>query len=80
MVPTPALPAIGRWVDREDPKAKVNEALWKVTPDVVMFAEADRNLGTTYLLDDNLVERIMAAPGGRQPRRRCAAAAAPSRG
>ena len=56
-----ALPAIGRWVDQEDPKDKVNEALWNVTPDVVMFAEVDRNLETTYLLDDNLVNDTPAA-------------------
>lgn len=56
-----ALPAIGRWVDREDPREKVIEALWNLTPDVVMFAEADRNLATTYVIDDDLANNTPAA-------------------
>lgn len=49
------LAVIGQWVDREDPTDNVKEALWNITPDVVMFTDGDRDLATTYVLDDNLL-------------------------
>ena len=55
------LPGVGAWLDREDPTEKVKEALWNLTPDVVMFTEADRTLGSTYTLDDNLFVDTSAA-------------------
>lgn len=55
------LPALGAWVDREDPTEKAREALWSLTPDVVMFSEADRTFATTYTLDDNLFVDTPAA-------------------
>lgn len=55
------LPTIGVWSDREDPKEAANQALWDLTPDVVMFSEADRSLESTYTLDDNLFVNMSAA-------------------
>lgn len=55
------LPGVGAWLDREDPTEKVKETLWNLTPDVVMFTEADRTLGSTYTLDDNLFVDTSAA-------------------
>lgn len=55
------LPALAAWVDREDPTEKAKETLWSLTPDVVMFSEADRTLATTYTLDDNLFVDTPAA-------------------
>lgn len=55
------LPILGAWVDREDPTEKTGNELWSITPDVVMFTEADRTLATTYVLDDALVANVPAA-------------------
>lgn len=55
------LSELGVWVDREDPSKKVAESLWNLTPDVVMFAEADRTLASTYTLDDNIVADVPSA-------------------
>jgi len=55
------LPALGAWVEREDPTEKVKEELWALTPDVVMFTEPDRTLASTYTLDDALVADAPAA-------------------
>ncbi|MEX2498921.1 MAG: AAA family ATPase [Wenzhouxiangellaceae bacterium] len=55
------LPELGAWVDREDPSEKVTDILWNRTPDVVMFAQADRTLASTYTLDDNLIADVPPA-------------------
>lgn len=55
------LPELGVWVDREDPSGKVADSLWNCTPDVVMFAEADRTLASSYTLDDNIVADVPSA-------------------
>lgn len=49
------------WVDREDPTEYVKEKLWRLTPDVVMFTEADRALASTYTLDDALLTEVPVA-------------------
>ncbi|MDQ6527395.1 AAA family ATPase [Nocardioides sp. LHD-245] len=55
------LPALGAWVDRDDPTETTKEELWNRTPDVVMFTEADRTLASTYTLDDGLLGDVPAA-------------------
>jgi predicted ATP-dependent endonuclease of OLD family len=52
---------LGIWVDREDPTEATQKQLWTLTPDVVMFTEADRSLASTYTLDDSLVSDVPAA-------------------
>lgn len=53
--------SLGAWVDREDPTERAKEALWNLTPDVVMFTEADRTLASTYTLDDALLGDVPTA-------------------
>lgn len=55
------LPSLGAWVDREDPTEGAKKALWNLTPDVVMFTEADRTLASTYTLDDSLLGDVPTA-------------------
>jgi len=49
------LSSLGSLIDREDPTEGVKKKLWSLTPDVVMFTEADRTLASTYTLDDSLL-------------------------
>lgn len=53
--------SLGVWVDREDPTERTRKALWNLTPDVVMFTEADRTLASTYTLDDALLGDVPIA-------------------
>lgn len=53
--------SLGAWVDREDPTERTKKALWNLTPDVVMFTEADRTLASTYTLDDALLGDVPTA-------------------
>ena len=53
--------SLGAWVDREDPTERTKKALWSLTPDVVMFTEADRTLASTYTLDDVLLGDVPTA-------------------
>lgn len=53
--------SLGAWVDREDPAERTKKALWNLTPDVVMFTEADRTLASTYTLDDVLLGDVPTA-------------------
>lgn len=55
------LSSIEAWVDREDPTERIKTALWNLTPDVVMFTEADRTLASTYTLDDSLLSDVPTA-------------------
>ncbi|QSR32336.1 hypothetical protein CFI00_17960 [Nocardioides sp. S5] len=55
------LSSLGAWIDREDPAETTKKELWKLTPDVVMFTEADRTLASTYTLDDALLGDVPAA-------------------
>ncbi|MFV0405214.1 MAG: hypothetical protein ACK5LN_00050 [Propioniciclava sp.] len=55
------LSSLGAWVDRDDPAETTKKELWKLTPDVVMFTEADRTLASTNTLDDALLGDVPAA-------------------
>lgn len=56
-----ALSSAKVWLERDNPSAAVNSALWARTPDFVLFDEADRSLQSTYTLDDALLAAIPAA-------------------
>lgn len=51
------------WIDRPDPTQETKDQLWNLTPDVVMFEEADRSLSSTYVLDENLLGGVPPALG-----------------
>ncbi|MCO1337429.1 hypothetical protein BJH93_00730 [Kocuria polaris] len=55
------LASLVAWIDRDDPKEATEKKLWSLTPDVVMFTEADRTLASTYTLDDALLGDVPLA-------------------
>ncbi|MDX2375625.1 AAA family ATPase [Microbacterium sp. LRZ72] len=50
----PAIGGVLTWIDREDPRQLVAEALYNRAPNILLFSEADRNLGSVHMLSDEL--------------------------
>jgi predicted ATP-dependent endonuclease of OLD family len=50
-----ALEGVLAWHDIPDPAGPVGEALWNVSPEIILFDDADRTLGSTHVLTDDLV-------------------------
>jgi ABC-type transport system involved in cytochrome c biogenesis ATPase subunit len=55
------LERVGEWVDRPNPFDDVINRLWNRAPNVLIFDEADRNLASSYSLDDALIAETPAA-------------------
>jgi ABC-type cobalamin/Fe3+-siderophores transport system ATPase subunit len=51
-----ALDGVLAWHDTPDPADPVGKALWEVSPDIILFDDADRTLGSTHVLSDELVK------------------------
>lgn len=49
------LSAVVAWFDREEPSAAARNMLWKRTPDLLLFDEADRTIESAYALNDALI-------------------------
>ena len=56
-----ALSDAAKWLAREDPTEAVGEALWRRTPDFLLFVEADRTLQSNHSLDDVLLANVPPA-------------------
>ncbi|MGY2746229.1 AAA family ATPase [Arthrobacter sp. UYCu723] len=55
------LAAVIEWMERQDPAPAVRTALWKRTPDLLMFDESDRTIQSAYPLGDELLANVPAA-------------------
>lgn len=53
-----AIGAVLAWHDREDPTEAVANALWTLSPNILLFGDEDRTLGSTHTLS----EEFLAAP------------------
>lgn len=49
------------WLERGNPSDAVSSALWPITPEFLLFDEADRSLESAYVLDDALLVTTPAA-------------------
>ncbi len=56
-----ALEAVDQWVTRKDPSAEVAERLHSRAPDILLFADEDRTLASTYTLSDEVIAQPPAA-------------------
>ncbi|NMM22397.1 MAG: AAA family ATPase [Phycicoccus sp.] len=56
-----AMDGVLAWFDREDPTAAVADALWRRSPNILLFNEEDRTVSSTYTLSDELAARPPAS-------------------
>lgn len=56
-----ALEAVDQWLSRKDPTAEVAERLHSRAPDILLFADEDRTLASTYTLSDEVIAQPPAA-------------------
>lgn len=49
------LEQVDAWLSREDPAAEVADRLRNVSPDILLFTDADRSLASSYTLSDETV-------------------------
>jgi hypothetical protein blinB_18845 len=52
---------ISDWLKNSDISEKVNNDLWGLTPDFLMFGEADRMLSSSYVLSDEFLNSVPAS-------------------
>ncbi|WP_339619562.1 AAA family ATPase [uncultured Salinibacterium sp.] len=56
-----ALESVQQWLDRADPAHDVEERLYEIAPDILMFSDEDRSLASTYTLTQDMVNTPPAA-------------------
>lgn len=56
-----ALEGVNHWLIREDPVSEVRKRLHNISPDILLFAEEDRILSSTYTLTDEVIAQTPAA-------------------
>lgn len=56
-----ALERVQAWIDRPDPTVEVAQALYKISPDILLMSDADRLLESSYELTEARVEEPPAA-------------------
>ncbi|QOD94081.1 AAA family ATPase [Chryseoglobus sp. 28M-23] len=56
-----ALEGVDQWLSRKDPTTEVAERLHSRAPDILLFAEEDRTLSSTYTLSEEVVAQPPAA-------------------
>lgn len=49
------LEQVDAWLAKADPAAEVAERLYEITPDILLFTDADRTLASSYTLSDEVV-------------------------